>query len=328
MRVYLAAPIGMYQGAHTAAAAGGPSLVHRVLLSYLPQFKTVDPLLRALDRTMQPVDYCVDSGAHVWLGDFFKKEILPPVEQAEKFLQLFVASIKNLQHKPSFVVELDIQRLYGDDRIAAWRRDIWAPFEQETGIRVCYVWHPINEIAGWKRMLECEWMRFLAMASNHQISAEQRTTMVLQAYKVGKPVHGFAAINVTWLKATPFFSVDSTSWAVSAQAFGNAVVFDPTSGGLKRYKVGNAQARKDKSAAMLGLIKTGIHASDVIDLGRQHNRKNYGRYYTQSAEPYKQLEEWHTARWRGKGIDWEKRLAESGNVIAGSAGGHFKAPPL
>ena len=328
MRVYLAAPIGMYQPTHTAAAAGGNSVVHRPLLSYLPQFKSERDCLLAYDRCSQPVDYCVDSGAHVWLNDFLKKSIRPPAEKAEAFIRQFTVSIERLMRPPTFVVELDLQRLYGDDTIQAWRRDIWMPFEARTGIRVCYVWHPTEDLASWKAMLDNPQMRYLGLGGTRHFSPEQRTTMAFSAYRASKPVHAFAGVNVTWMKEAPFYSVDSTSWAVSAQAFGVASVFDPNTGGLKRYRIGNAQVRADERVAALGLIQTGIHASDVIDRGREKNRKNYGRYYSKAAEPYKALEEWHTARWRAKGVDWEDRLKRAGNLPPGSTGGHHKAPAL
>lgn len=325
MRVYLAAPIGMYQPVHTAAAAGGNSVVHRALLSYLPQFKSEKDCLLAYDRCSQPVDYCVDSGAHVWLNDYLKKNLLPPAEKAEAFIRQFVESIQRLKRPPTFVVELDLQRLYGLDTIKAWRRDIWYPFEVKTGIRVCYVWHPVEEMAAWSAMLDDPEMRYLGIGGARHLAEGQRIAMTFMAYRAGKPTHGFAGVNVSWMKNSPFYSVDSTSWAVSAQAFGVASVFDPTTGGLKRYKIGNAQVRKDPRIAELGLIQTGIHASDVIDRGRAKNRKMYARYYSKAAEPYKELEEWHTARWRNKGVDWEDRLKRSGNLPPGSGGGHHEA---
>lgn len=322
MRIYLAAPIGMYQPKHTMAARGGASVVHRVLLSFLPQFKTVDPLLCALERSSEPVDYCVDSGAHVWLNDFFKKQLLPPVNDVEAFIRRFVASVTKLPRAPTYVVELDLQRLYGGPAVERWRREIWMPFEKETGIRVCYVWHPSDGLDKWKEMLDDTNMTYLAMASNKLITEEQRVFQVFSAFQAGKPVHGFAAVDVRWIKTSPFYSVDSTSWAVSGQAFGNAAVFDPHTGKLKRYRVGNKQMRDNSAIAQLGLLRTGIHASDVIDLGRDKNQKLYSRYYTQSALPYRQLEEWHTARWRNKGVDWEAQLARSGYTVPNFLGGH------
>jgi hypothetical protein len=316
----------MYQNVHTAAARGGASIVPRVLLSYLPQFKTVEPLQRALARTCEPTDYCVDSGAHVWLGDFFKKGLKPPVEAAEKFLQYFVTSIRNLERKPTYVVELDVQQMYGDDTITAWRRDIWAPLERETGVRVCYVWHPPEEWRGWRAMAENESIRYLGMGGIVQVSDEQRMAMAKLAYAVGKPVHGFAGVNIKWITSTPFYSVDSTSWAVGAQAFGAACTFDPSTGKMTWHHIGNSAVRKDPKKAMYSLIKTGIHASDVIDRGRANNVKRYSRYYEQAAKPYQELEAWHTARWRAKGVDWEAQLAKHGNSLPGAAGGHHKAP--
>jgi hypothetical protein len=264
----------------------------------------------------------------VWLSDFFKGKELPPKARAEETIRAFVSSVKALQHKPTFVVELDLQKLYGHDTVDAWRQDIWVPFESETGIRVCYVWHPVDGQERWKALLDSPDHCFLGMAGLRSLSHEARVGNALQAYVAGKPTHGFAAVDVRWLKSTPFFSVDSTSWAVSAQAFGNAVRFDATTGGFKRYKIGNAQVRKDARVAELGILETGIHASDVIDRGRERNKKEYARYYTQSAKPYAELEEWHTARWRLKGIDWDKRLSESGFVVANAQGGHLQAPAL
>jgi hypothetical protein len=325
-RIYLAAVSQLYSKA-PRVATGGNAPLHRVLTSYLPTFKDSSKLLTALERTCEPVDYCVDSGAHVWLASFFKKGEKHPVSKVESTLENFIASVKRMPRKPTFVVELDLQRIYGMDVITTWRRDLWKPFEKETGIRVCYVWHQVDEVAKWNAMLTDPEMRYLGVGGDRSISVELRRRMMLNAYAAGVPVHGFASVDVKWMRQIPFYSVDSTSWAVGAQVFGLVPRFDSATGKIRQAPVGNRQMKEDPKVAALNLMRAkGFYPSDILEkTNGERSEKNYGRFYVAAGEVFRQLEEWHTAYWRAKGLDWDTQLRKHGNEPPGSGGGHLKA---
>lgn len=321
MRVYLAAVSQLYSSA-PRSKHGGSSQIHRLLTSYLPQFKDEQKLLTALDRGCQPIDYCVDSGAHVWLAAFFKKDEKAPVSQIEDTIARFLASVRRLPRKPTFIVELDLQRIYGLDTITAWRRDLWAPFEKETGIRVCYVWHEVDTAKRWYEMLEHPDIRYMGMGGNRAVPVDLRKVLMYDAYKAAKPVHGFAAVDAKWMKQIPFYSVDSTSWSVGAQVFGLAPTFDAAVGKIRQYPVGNREFRTNPRQAAANLIKAkNFFASDIVE--KENGQKNYGRFHTAAADVFRRLEEWHTAYWKAKGLDWDAQLRKHGNEIPGLAGGHL-----
>lgn len=327
MRIYLAAVSQFYSNA-PRSRTGGSAPVHRLLTSYLPAFKNADKLLIALDRACEPEDYCVDSGAHVWLAAFFKKGEKHPVSKVEATLDRFLRTVKSLPRKPSFVVELDLQRIYGLDVVEAWRRDHWKPFEEETGIRVCYVWHQVDGVQRWKAMLDDPEMRYLGTGSDRTVPVDLRKRLMFAAYSAAKPVHGFASVDVRWMRQIPFYSVDSTSWAVGAQVFGLVPRFDAAAGKIRQSHVGNRQFKDDPKVAAANLMRAkGFYPSDILEkTNGERSEKNYARFITAAGEVFRQLEEWHTAYWLAKGLDWDAQLRKHGNVVAGASGGHLKAP--
>ncbi len=322
VRVYLACVSQFYINSRGWETPDANAPLHRALLSYLPTFKDAKKLEMALHRTAQPVDYCVDSGAHVWLAAFFKKNEKAPISQVEKTLQNFMTSIKSLPRKPTFVVELDLQRIYGMDVINAWRRDLWKPFEAETGIRVCYVWHAVDGVQRWGAMLNDPEMRYLGMGSDRRMDVSVRAKLCHAAYAAAKPVHGFASVDTKWMKQVPFYSVDSTSWAVGAQVFGLAPMFDQATGKIRQVHVGNRQFAKDPKVAAANLIQArSFFPSDILE--KKDGKKNYPRFFATASSVFEQLEKWHTAWWCVKGLDWEVQLKKHGNEVAGFGGGHL-----
>jgi len=326
MRIYLAAVSQLYSnGGKNWPMAEGPAHLHRVLLSYHPGFKNNEKLQIALQRADEPIDYCVDSGAHIWLASYFKHNKKAPIAEVEATLARFIASIRAMPRKPSFVVELDLQRIYGMDVVDAWRRDLWQPFERETGIPVCYVWHRVDGTPKWRSMLEDSGINYLGLSGDRSIGTEIRAALVLEAYKAGKPVHGFASVDTSWMKKVPFYSVDSTSWAVGAQVFGLAPTFDPVAGKIRQVHVGNREFKHAPRKAAANLMKArNFYASDILE--KKDGKKNYPRFFGAAGDVFRKLEEWHTAWWVSKGLDWEAQLRRHNNVIGGSRGGHVQAP--
>lgn len=304
MRVYLAATGELYY--EQQVRKGISCNVKRLLVSYTSASWGPVRLSRPLEKT-SPTDYCVDSGAHVWLSSYFKKGEKRPIADVERHLANFMSTVEHLESKPTFVVELDLQHIYGADIVDGWRRDLWMPFEQRTGIRVCYVWHSTDEDAGWARMLSDPHMRYLGLGSKGATDPKQRARMVMLAYKAGKPVHGFASVNASWIRNVPFYSVDSTSWAAGT-FFGTVPVFDPNKGTVRQLAVGRNAMRKDPRLAAGRLASAGgkIKVKDLVETDGQ--KQDFSTFYQQAADAYLRFENHYTAYWRRRGVDWSARL--------------------
>lgn len=313
MRVYLAAPGNLYSDPKVRFTS------HRLLTSFVKPSWTAERLEKAIKAANPRDGYCVDSGAHVWISSFMKTGQMPPRDQVERHLTNFVEHVQRLKQKPSFVVELDLQRIFGMSTIDAWRRDIWMPLEAKTGIRVCYVWQPTDGEATWRAMLSDDRMRYLGMGGAQSgekvIKNEQRAHMIYRAYEAAKPVHGFAAVRGRWLRTVPFFSVDSTSWAAGT-FFGLIPSFNAADGRLSQRSVGRTTF-KEQPKLVLGRLAKAKSRISVSTLSERSNGKDFSAFYQQAAGVYEQFEAWYTSYWRARGLDWEGRLAAAGNLPPG-----------
>jgi hypothetical protein len=134
--------------------------------------------------------------------------------------------------------------------------------------------------------------------------------MVMAAYEAGKAVHGFAKVKAKLLQTIPFTTVDSTSWA-SGVLFGSYTVFDPRLGKLVRHSVGRT-AQKQDALAVLGALAAHaggrLRAEDLRASGKDTSAETIAAQYTETAHAYEAWEDYLTAWWAGRGVDWAARL--------------------
>ena len=300
MRIYLSATQDVYGG-----------LVHLNVPRLLVSFKSnADKFPAALRAAGNPADWCVDSGAHFFLSAYYKKNIKLPIAVVEAHMRKFVAAVEAFNPKPAFVVELDLQDLYGSDQVEQWREDVWWPLEQRTGIKVVYVWHHTDSPGTWERMVADPDMHFLGTPFAAALPLEVRLRMVLQAYEAGKPVHGFACVRPAYIKHVPYYSVDSTSWGAAAM-FGLSSRFNMQKGGVTNASCGISAFKHDKRAAIGNALtkSSGVmHVSDLLD---HKDGAAVSRQYQDAVQAYGEMETFYTAYWRNRGIDWNKRLNET-----------------
>jgi hypothetical protein len=302
MFVYLAAPAQLY-----ANPLSEPLQVHRLLISYVSATWKLPKFLAALQNAPQRDGYCFDSGAHGWLSNFLKSGVAPPIAQLEKHFANFLEVVNALPVKPRFVVELDVQKVYGMATVEAWRRDLWAPFEARTGIPVCYVWHPSDGSAAWDAMLDNPDMHYLGMGGTlESLDTRVWADQVHRAYKAGKPVHGFAKVSARHLKAIPFASVDSTSWAAGT-FFGTIPYFDPTTGTMRQMHAGRRTFAKSPKTAASRVLRAGGKVS-LNTLVAKNGKESFEPFYRHASVQYERLEQWFTAYWRARGVDWDPYL--------------------
>jgi hypothetical protein len=298
MRLYLSATMDIYR-ARVALK------VPRLLMSYESE-ALAKRFPSAAHACGTPKDWCVDSGAHFFISEHYKKGITPMPARVEAHLNSFIGWLRAGSLRPTFVVELDLQDLYGADTVNRWRGK-FRSFEASTGIPVCYVWHPGDGYNTWRAMLDSPHMRMLGLSAGHGTKTEHVRKYVLEAYEEGKPVHGFASFKL--LRDVPFFSVDSTSWG-SGAIFGRVVRFDARKGMMQGASVGRKGQAENRDKAIATLVTTSRGAVQLRD-GRgipASGQPGLQRLYQQAVDEYGKMEAWYTAYWRGKGVDWEKRV--------------------
>jgi hypothetical protein len=308
MRIYLAATQDLYSKRTTCE-------VEHLLLSYGGSnvTSTRNLLGDGWQAAGAPTDWCVDSGAHFFISAYFKKAKLPPVEEAEAHMMRFIGYLRGLKTKPAFAVELDLQDLYGTAVVNRWRERYWKPFEAETGVRVCYVWHACDAASSWEALLADPDVRQLGIGGLNLLPKGAGAGLVVSAYKAGKPVHGFACVRRRVLLSTPFYTVDSTSWG-AASMFGVVGKFNANRGTISAQHVGRSDFLSNKRRAAGDLLRITKGRVRVQDM-QQSKGAGLARMYQDAVTAHDEMQRYYTAYWRAKGVDWERRLADSGNAL-------------
>ena len=307
MKVYLAATEDAYR---TKEEARVRLTVPHLLTSFIGKggYERID---RAVQAAGPAQEWCLDSGAHFFLSAFYKHHKRPPVADAERHLASLLDTVRAAPVKPFFVVELDLQDLYGEEAVAAWRKDIFAPFEKETGVRVCYVWHAPDGQKGWDALLasDASYLGVGGPIGPKGLPLGVATRMMLRAYEAKKPVHGFAKVKGRLLRHVPFYSVDSTSWGAGV-LYGTVHHFDHRTGEMRLARAGRSAFKSNPALAggKLAIAARRVRASDMA--GGSAGAKNLSSVYQESADAYREFEKWFTAYWKGRGVDWSARLGE------------------
>jgi hypothetical protein len=303
MRIYLAAPSQMY-------LYDVPIQTHRLLISFVKLSWKIARFEKALTNGNPSGGFCFDSGAHVWLSSYFKSNIKPPETAVEAHLTNFIAVVRQLPSVPQFIVDLDIQKIYGMPTIQGWRENIWMPFEEETGIRVCYVWHPADGEAAWDALLDDPRVHYLGMGTNFKaMPTKDWARLIFKAYQAGKPVHGFAKVSGSHLMQVPFYSVDSTSWAAGT-FFGTVPDFDARRGVMVQRPVGDrAAAKHGQKKVLTRLAKSSGGGVGVGVLQGGSSGKDFTSFYNHAALEYEKAERWYTSYWKARGVDWDAKLS-------------------
>ena len=293
MRIYLSASNDLY-------ASKVQCVIRRLLVSF--HAGTRKTVFNGWINSGRPHDWCVDSGAHHYLNAWFKKRTLPPIAEVEKHIQDLVAFIRSAPVRPAFVVEEDLQDLYGRDVVEAWRRDIWKPLERETGTAVCYVWHVKDGEKGWGELLDDPDMRLLGFGGGASLAELLGPKLVMQAHRVGKPVHGFAQVRKRVMQVVPFYSVDSTSWT-AASLYGLLASFDLQRGTVSNSAAGKRARRTMGAKHALGTMAS-ISRGSVQSTDMTAKAGCAASTYQLAADAYAKAEDFYTAYWRARGIEW------------------------
>lgn len=179
----------------------------------------------------------VDSGAHTFLADeeTYKDK---PIEYFEDYLKGYIKFAKENKDHIFAIVELDIAKIVGHEKVAEWRRNVFEKLTREEGIQVVYVWHIEDGDKEWERM--CKRYPYIGVTFLEGIEASKiLTNMFSVAKKYGTRIHGFGISGHQSLMQYPFFSCDSSTWLTGSQ-FGELNWFD----GKKMFRLKKSEWKK------------------------------------------------------------------------------------
>ena len=152
-------------------------------------------------------NFLLDSGAFSFMsGAECSKEII------EQYCDRYIKFIK--ENNIKYFFELDVDTIFGIEFVEKLRKKI----ERETGKKPIPVWHKGRGVEYWKKM--CDEYDYVAIGGLvfHVKKSEYELIkkMVLYARQRGVKVHGLGFTKTDKLKDYKFYSVDSTSWKMSA----------------------------------------------------------------------------------------------------------------
>lgn len=182
-------------------------------------FKTQKPLFvletffngeKTCDNALDLVgneNFILDSGAFSYING---KSITK--EQLDIFVEKYINYIKT--RKVKYYMEMDVDVIFGIEQVEKWRSKI----EKETGIKCIPVWHLNRGIDYWKKM--CNEYNYIAIGglvtgmkkSNYPLIKK----MIRYANSKNVKVHGLGFTKTKILHEFDFYSVDSSSWSLSA----------------------------------------------------------------------------------------------------------------
>lgn len=165
----------------------------------------------------------IDSGAHTFMENR-DEYVNKPDEFWEKYIQEYLEWAEKNKKYIMAIVELDLDLLFGVEKVQEWRNKYFEPFERRTGIPVCYVWRSNQPEKLWIEM--CKRYRYVGFSGqNDEASVYQMKRLLRIAKKYGAVVHGFAMSKPSILPQLPFFSFDSISWK-SGEMYGVTYIWD------------------------------------------------------------------------------------------------------
>lgn len=172
-----------------------------------------ESFIRRMMDEYPEVNWFLDCGAFTFgvkhRADSAESAKLPSIRQ---YVRRYFAYIEDTGERWCRVTEPDMDLAGVPYReVYEWREEM---FERWPHLNITPVWHTSRGIADWYECLDDPRIKSIAMGSGDILKNEGMTRrLVLDAAKVGVPVHGFGCTRVnTVLKRVPFDSVDSTTW--------------------------------------------------------------------------------------------------------------------
>ncbi len=184
--------------------------VRDFLVSYHYLQKLRVPLAKKYEG--KEVKFFIDSGAYTYQAD--PKYLEYTREDWEKQIVSYLNWVKKNKDYIFAIANLDLENLLGVEVVKEWNEKYFEPFMLETGIPVCFIWHPICGEDGWERY--CQRYPYVGMSwvadDGTDFSFSYGSNKLKVAEKYNTLVHGMGMTRTSILPKLPFYTVDSTSW--------------------------------------------------------------------------------------------------------------------
>lgn len=158
------------------------------------------------------IEIFIDSGAYTYQAD--PKYMEYSVEDWEKQIKEYLNWAKKNKEYIFAIANLDLENLLGVDVVKKWNEKYFEPFMLETGIPVCFIWHPVCGDIGWEKY--CERYPYVGLSWVADDGTDLDFAYGLNKLKVAEKyntlVHGMGMTRTSILPKLPFYTVDSTSW--------------------------------------------------------------------------------------------------------------------
>lgn len=237
MRVYLAALASPFKSQEMRKEAKG---LRYSLCTFVEGAKACD-----FSISLTGVDnFLLDSGAFSFMsGKKCSKESL------WNYQQEYIKYINSRDVK--FFFELDVDTIFGLDFVHKLRAEL----EEKTGKKAIPVWHKSRGVDYWKQMVEgykyvaIGGLVFHVMPKEYELIRK----MVAYARAKGVKVHGLGFTKTSKLEKYAFWSVDSTSYKMSAIRGGGVQYFDGRC--MRQHIIATSNRKRDT----LAIIKNNLH---------------------------------------------------------------------
>ena len=154
----------------------------------------------------------IDSGAYTYQAD--PKYLEYTKEDWEKQIVHYLNWARKNKDIIFAIANLDLENLLGVDVVREWNEKYFEPFMLETGIPVCFIWHPICGEDGWERY--CQRYPYVGLSwvadDGTDLDFAYGMNKLKVAEKYNSLVHGMGMTRTSILPKLPFYTVDSTSW--------------------------------------------------------------------------------------------------------------------
>lgn len=180
-------------------------------------------------------NFLLDSGAFSYMNG-----AKVTFEQMDEYVDRYIDFI--VKNNIKYFFEVDVDSIFGLEQVEAWRRKI----EIAAGRRCIPIWHKGRGVEYWKKM--CREYGYVAIGgfAIRAIKAVEYSLigkMVDYAYLHNVKVHGLGFTKTKELKNYKFYSVDSSSWTISAALGQQIHTFAGDHIESRQLKKGNKKAK-------------------------------------------------------------------------------------
>lgn len=203
------------------------------------------------------IKFFIDSGAYTYQGqekywdkpkEYWEKQIVKYLDWARKHKDVIFA-----------IANLDLENLFDFETTKEWNKKYFEPFMLETGIPVCFIWHPCDEEEGWEYYTKrYPYTGFSWVADSGQdLDFNFGKRMLDTARKNNSVCHGMGMTRTSLLTKLPFYTSDSTTWLVGLQ-YGEVNYWNGT-------KMSRLKKDKWKGEYLPNLVNLGCDKQKLLD---------------------------------------------------------------